>query len=162
MAKQRSIPGATPDTPFIRFLRRLILARHDEMMAHYEPAIGGDPDAIHDMRVGSRRLRATLLLGRGIFTPRRRFKRLARSIRDLTNALGNVRDMDVLRFYLEGDLDDAPEADRPHLKRLIAHVDGRRTERQEQMIQALRSFGRPRPVARFVSFFSRDPDRLED
>lgn len=162
MARQRSIPGGTPGAPLIHFLCRLILTRHGEMMDHYERAIGGDPDAIHDMRVGSRRLRAALLLGRGIFTPRRRFRRLAGSIRDLTDALGNVRDMDVLRFYLEDDLADAPEGDQTHLKRLIAHVDGRRAERQEQMTKALRSFGRPRRVARFVSFFSRDPSGTED
>lgn len=162
MAKPRSIPGVVPGTPLIAFLRRLILSRHRDMMAHHEVAVTGDPDAIHDMRVGSRRLRAALLLGRGIFTPRRRFTRLERSIRDLTDALGNVRDMDVLRFYLEDDLEGAPMSDRPHLKRLIAHVDGRRTERQEQMNRALRGFGRPRPLLRFVSFFREGPDRVED
>jgi CHAD domain-containing protein len=159
VARPRKIEGSDPDTRFITFLRRLILLRHHEMMSHCEGAASGDPEAVHDMRVASRRLRAALLLGREIFPARRRFRRFERSIRDLTDDLGHVRDLDVLLDYLESDRLKARAEDGPHLDRMIAHVDGRRVERRITMNESLNAFGQPRREARFESFFAQDSKR---
>jgi CHAD domain-containing protein len=159
VAQPRKIEGTAPTARFINFLRRLILLRHRQMMSHCEGAAAGDPEAVHDMRVASRRLRAALLLGREIFPARRRFRRFERSIRDLTEALGHVRDLDVLLDYLESDLLKAPAEDSPHLDRMIAHVDGRRVERRGTMNESLNAFGQPRRETCFESFFVRDSKR---
>ena len=145
------------ETPFLTFLRVLVRKRLDEMMAHYAGTLAGDPEALHDMRVASRRLRSALLLGRGLFSARRRFRQLERRIALFTAALGRVRDLDVLLLALEGERASAPAADRPHLDRLAAHVDGRRAERREAMSEALRALGRPEKLRGFTSFFDDPP-----
>ncbi len=145
------------ETPFLTFLRVLVRKRLDEMMAHYEGTLAGNAEALHDMRVASRRLRSALLLGRGLFSARRRFRRLERRIARFTAALGRVRDLDVLLLALEGERARVSADDRPHLDRLAAHVDGRRAERREAMSEALRALGRPEQLLRFTSFFDDAP-----
>jgi CHAD domain-containing protein len=51
-------------------------------------------EALHDMRVGSRRLRAALALFAGVF-PREDFRALDKEAGAITDALGAVRDLDV-------------------------------------------------------------------
>ena len=148
------------ETPFLTFLRVLVRKRLDEMMAHYEETLAGSAEALHDMRVASRRLRSALLLGRGLFSARRRFRKLERRIARFTEALGRVRDLDVLLLALERERARVSADDRPHLDRLAAHVDGRRAERCEAMSEALRALGRPEKLVRFTSFFD-DPTIAE-
>jgi CHAD domain-containing protein len=51
-------------------------------------------EALHDMRVGSRRLRAALALFAGVF-PKAEFRELDKQVGSITDALGAVRDLDV-------------------------------------------------------------------
>jgi CHAD domain-containing protein len=59
-----------------------------------------DPEAIHQCRVASRRLRSALGLFQDVFGKRARKWR--RKIRDTASALGRVRDLDVQAAFLEG------------------------------------------------------------
>jgi CHAD domain-containing protein len=62
---------------------------------------GNDPEGVHDMRVATRRLRATLkLLEVSVFDPiiTRRFRK---QLRKLANALGATRDSDVFLQHLD-------------------------------------------------------------
>ncbi len=59
---------------------------------------GGDSEAIHDLRVASRRLRAVLALFVP-YLPGGRTKILSREIRSLTATLGNVRNLDEALQY---------------------------------------------------------------
>lgn len=54
-----------------------------------------DPEFLHQLRVGARRLRSALRAFRPIL-PRKEAKRLRRSLRKLSPALGRARDWDVL------------------------------------------------------------------
>ncbi len=54
-----------------------------------------DPEAVHDMRVATRRLRAALDVAEPFFGAKE-FKRAARRVRTLARSLGTVRDSDVL------------------------------------------------------------------
>lgn len=68
-------------------LRTVVLSHHDT-------------DAIHDLRVASRRLRATL----GLFTPFisvKSVKSVSQEIRRVTGALGHVRNIDEARIYVK-------------------------------------------------------------
>ena len=58
-----------------------------------------DPELLHQVRVGSRRLRAVLDLVRPELYPA--FRRHERRLRRLTRALGLTREMDVHALYLE-------------------------------------------------------------
>lgn len=80
--------AASPD------LAALITRRHDVLRAHVRPARRGDVEGVHHARVASRRLReAVPVLGRGLDDIR--LKPLRRRLRDLTRALGPVRELDV-------------------------------------------------------------------
>ena len=58
-----------------------------------------DPEAVHDMRVALRRLRAALAVAEPFFG-RKPFRRASRRVRALARALGQVRDADVLLGHL--------------------------------------------------------------
>lgn len=75
--------------------RVIIQARFHAMWRHREGVLRGDVDAVHDMRVGSRRLRAALDVFAAAF-PGAEFRRLHRETARLTDELGAVRDHDVM------------------------------------------------------------------
>ncbi len=82
-------------------VRALALKQLDRFMS-FEPKVlrGDDPDAIHDMRVASRRLQQVL----DLLYPQPRPKevqRLRRRIRRCRRSLGEVRNCDVMLQYVE-------------------------------------------------------------
>lgn len=99
MAKPTEVPGLGPDTPLAIAAPLLVRARLDDVRRH-EPAVeieDGEPDmdAVHDMRVATRRLRAAIsLLGR------QELGELEPMVRALQDALGEVRDVQVQRRWL--------------------------------------------------------------
>jgi CHAD domain-containing protein len=150
----RSPPPADPHAPILHFLSAWISGRYQRMMEHSAATLAGDPEALHDMRVGSRRLRSALQNGRGLYRRERRYRRLERTIERFTTALGRVRDLDVLIDYLALDATETPPNDLPHLRRLLAHLEGRREERRIVMREVLAELSRARAVARFQKFFA--------
>jgi CHAD domain-containing protein len=98
VAKPTPVPGLSPDTP-LRVAAPLLLAARLADVRRHEPGVAGrlDPDAVHDMRVAVRRLRAALKLLGG-----RRLRRLDREVKELQDALGRVRDVQVQLAWLAG------------------------------------------------------------
>ncbi len=75
---------------------RKILAFHFGRVKKLEgAAFEADEDAVHDMRVAFRRLRAALRIARPFFR-RKRVRGLAGELQAATRALGAVRDLDVI------------------------------------------------------------------
>jgi len=144
---------ADPRRPIREFLSDLIAGRYRRMMEHSQATLKGDPEALHDMRVGSRRLRSTLQNGRGLYR-RRRYRRLESTIEGFTTALGRVRDLDVLIDYLALDMASAPAEDRPYLEQMATHLTGRREERRARMEEVLADLSKPAAVTRFLAFFT--------
>jgi len=62
---------------------------------------GEDIEALHDMRVASRRLRAALRVFAACF-PKELLKAVVTDVQDVTRSLGAVRDLDVFLDFLEG------------------------------------------------------------
>src|SRR5438477_5547232 len=60
----------------------------------------GEPDAIHDARVATRRMRAALRLVEPLISDEHR-KPLARALRRLRRRLGAARDLDVMIDHLK-------------------------------------------------------------
>ncbi len=83
-----------------RKVRALAFKQLDRFIS-YEPKVlrGDDPDAIHDMRVASRRLQQILDLIYANPRPRE-VRRLRRRIRRCRRALGDVRNCDVLLAHV--------------------------------------------------------------
>lgn len=90
MGGQRRRSGAEPTEG----LAALIVRRHETLCAHAGPARQGKVEGVHQARVASRRLREVVpVLGHGLDGIR--LKPLRRELRDLTRALGAVRELDV-------------------------------------------------------------------
>lgn len=86
-----------------------------------------DIEALHDMRVATRRLRAALEVFAPCFPVKRQRKALKR-VKALADALGERRDRDVAIEFLTEFADEAPEADGAAIKALIERL--RREQRQ--------------------------------
>jgi hypothetical protein len=96
MAAPRSVPGLDPDEPFGAAAGRVVTVRADELWTMAEKVRRtADPEAIHDMRVASRRLRAALEVFATCF-PKKRHRAVVADVKALTDALGARRDPDVL------------------------------------------------------------------
>src|SRR5512144_937462 len=100
MSKPTEVPGLGPSTPLSVAGPLLVRARLADVR-RYEGALSGDgepdPDAVHDMRVAARRLRAALqLFGDAALLA------LERQVKMLQDALGAVRDVQVQREWLRG------------------------------------------------------------
>jgi CHAD domain-containing protein len=79
-------------------LRRLLAFQVGRMKKLEQAASDADEDAVHDMRVAIRRVRALLRIGRPFF-PRKRLAPLDDRARETAQALGAVRDLDVILMH---------------------------------------------------------------
>lgn len=97
MASPTPIRGLGPDSPLGDAARRILAGRLGDVRAH-EPELqdGMGVDAVHDMRVATRRLRAALQ----VFSLVGNMKKLERDVKRLQDALGEVRDMHVQAGWL--------------------------------------------------------------
>jgi len=102
---------------FIAFLAREPLAR-----------LGEDSEAIHDMRVATRRLRAAMSLFRTILSPR--FERVRDELKWIAQTLGEARDLDVQITQLSGWTQD---------RSLINVLIKEREQAQAKLLEALDS-----------------------
>ncbi|HEX8833233.1 MAG TPA: CHAD domain-containing protein [Abditibacteriaceae bacterium] len=99
--------GLLPDETVLTAASKLFIHLWHSAWEHAPQTAGGDADALHDMRVSLRRLRSALQNLEGErATPlidarvRREFAKQRKSLGKLGDALGAVRDHDVLGDYL--------------------------------------------------------------
>jgi CHAD domain-containing protein len=133
-AKSPSIASPTNEWGKVRKLA----LRHLNRFVSLEAKVlkGDDPDAIHDMRVASRRLQQVLDL---IFPKPlpREARRLRRKIRRCRQVLGDVRNCDVLLQQVEGRLARKRCSDREAWTGVKQHLQERRGESFERAIRKL-------------------------
>ncbi len=126
-----------PKTEFRKVAARVLRARLDTLLA-YEAGTrdGTDPEELHDMRVASRRLRAALeafaVCYRG-----KEFRAVVRQTKALTDALGGVRDSDVLLERMEAYAETVPTNELPAIAGFIGRVRAEREGRRATMLDAL-------------------------
>ncbi len=114
--------------PFLKAARRVIATKYAEMMSYSERAAGGgDDEALHDMRIASKRLREGMGLVRACF-PSGPAKRVWRDVNRLNDALGSVRDCDVFLGWLDDVAPNASHAEAATLARLGAMAAAEREE----------------------------------
>ncbi|TLN24104.1 CHAD domain-containing protein [bacterium] len=98
---------------------------------------GKDIEAIHRMRVASRRMRAALPLFGAALAPRKQDAWM-QDIRGLTKALGAARDSDVQIEHLQAFYRELPLGpERPGIRRLLLRLRQRRTRLQQAVEKAL-------------------------
>jgi CHAD domain-containing protein len=131
------LPGPTDDDdPLTAYLR----AQRDAIRDNEQGVRDGDPEAVHDMRVATRRLRSTLRTFRPLLDADRT-EPLRRELHWLAGLLGAVRDGDVMTERLTGEVAAVP----PDLvlgpvdERVRERLGGRTAQAREQLVEALDS-----------------------
>ena len=99
----------------------------------------GEAEPLHQMRVGTRRLRSDLKTFRGV-VDREWADAMRDELRWLGTALGDVRDLDVLIERVRGEMSDLG----PDLRSFLEALEARRDVARERLLGVLRS---PRYVA---------------
>jgi CHAD domain-containing protein len=110
---------------------------------------GNDPDAVHDMRVASRRLRAALSVFEGAFDAPG-YAKLQREIRLVTGALSRARDLDVMIGALQKDAAALPGSHRGAVGDLIRELSADRRNAQGEVVAALDRLAKFDPAAAFA------------
>lgn len=146
----------TPQTAPKVCARQLILERVLELVKHEGGTRSGeDIEALHDMRVASRRLREALEIFEFCFTPKL-YDRLYTRVRRITRALGRARDADVTVDYFSKRLAGSQDlieqiALQDMLRRRVKQQQRRRAEMQHDLDKV-----RPAELAsRFEKVFDR-------
>ncbi|HXK21500.1 MAG TPA: CHAD domain-containing protein [Myxococcota bacterium] len=126
--------GATLDTALREIARACLGQIGVNVAAAFE---GTDPEGVHQMRVGLRRMRSVFSVFRPVL-PDDRTRALRDELRWLAGELGVVRDLDVFVGELLGPLSGLRDDDAA-LKRLRAEAEELRDERRQALRETLRS-----------------------
>jgi CHAD domain-containing protein len=134
--------------------RRMLRRFFDKLLAREEAVIKGeDSEDIHQMRVATRRLRASLQVVEGVYD-HELVRRYRRGLRRIAQALGAVRDGDVFLEHVRAYRDRLPDSDRARLGRLIEAVSAERGRARQQLLadlQAKRYHNFKRDFAEFLT-----------
>jgi len=129
--------GFRPTDPMSEAGRR-IMAFHFARLRKLESAVTeGDEEAIHDMRVAIRRLRAAFRIA-GPFYKRKVVRSFRADLRDLADHLGAARDLDVILNHGLAFAQRQPP-DAPKLDAWLDHLRSRRAEAQRDLVRFLGS-----------------------
>jgi triphosphatase len=134
-----SVANANTSVATLGDLARAVLTKQLEALRAHEPGtrLGADLEALHDMRVATRRLRAALRCFASVWPPP------AESVRTelgwLGQSLSGVRDLDVELQQLNAWRDMQSEVERAALDRLIALIAAERVRARQELLAKLDS-----------------------
>jgi len=132
-------PVTTPDasSAALDHVRVMLQAQVDSLLIH-DPGVrlGTDPEELHQMRVAVRRLRA-ILRATGPMFEREWVESLREELAWLGNALGSVRDLDVMHEYLRREIPATDPAERRAGRRLLRRLEAERTHARTELMEAL-------------------------
>jgi CHAD domain-containing protein len=110
------------EEPLAEAARRLLRRQFERMLAREDGVRSGeDPEEVHQMRVATRRLRASLQITAPLYDERT-VVRFRRGLRQIARSLGRVRDRDVFLEHVESYQAGLPEQQRAALEPLLAAV----------------------------------------
>ena len=123
--------------PISESARRTLRRFFDKLLAREDAVIKGeDIEDVHQMRVATRRLRASLQVAAGVYDPKL-IRRYRRGLRRIAESLGAVRDGDVFLEHVTAYQAGLPEAERAQLDPLIAAVSAERAQTRAKLLAAL-------------------------
>jgi len=123
--------GSDPLTDYLR-------AQRDAIRTNEPGVRAGDPEAVHDMRVATRRLRSTLRTFRPLLDADRT-EPLRRELHWLAGLLGGVRDGDVMAARITEEVDGLPpdQVLGPVAERVRERLGTRTAQAREELMAAL-------------------------
>lgn len=157
MAKAKKIPYLDPEQPLDVSLRKILRTRFDEMISFEQGTIeGSDIEALHDMRVASRRVQAVFKIFRSVF-PKKKYKAEYEEIRSIIRALGEVRDYDVFIDKIEKIKKDSQakqntKTDNRAIDLLIIRKKTEREQKRKLLIQHLGNINKKGYKQHFYDF----------
>ncbi len=167
MAKARKISGLNPNAPVKGSAAKILRARFEEMTVHEQGTIeGSDIEALHDMRVASRRVQAALKIFRSLF-PKKKYKAEYEEVRGLIRSLGEVRDFDVFIEKLEKMKEQSSQTissnknDNRAIDLLIVRKKAEREQKRKLLIQNINTLNKKGYKEHFISFVSTNLEQKE-
>jgi CHAD domain-containing protein len=155
VAKAWDVPGLAGDARFREAAGRVILTRWSEMMSYRDGTLlGEDIEELHSMRVSSRRLRAAMDAFEGAFPPKS-FRPLLRQVKEITDVLGDARDLDVAIERLGGALAEVPPDERPGIEGLVARYRQERAAESPRIAALFARLERKRFHDQFVRYMAK-------
>jgi CHAD domain-containing protein len=116
--------------------RQVFTDLHQTIIFHESGSLAGDVDSVHDMRVAVRRLRVAL--GNfAVCVPKEDRKRLRLKLENLADALGGVRDMDVMIVALKTSPTPRPDQEKSAVSAMIGRLRARRRSRLRALMKYL-------------------------
>ncbi len=145
-------PGVTADD-HVAEAGRKVMAFHLARMLDHEPGVraGIEAEAVHKMRVATRRQRAAWRVFGEAFT-KRRTKRFRDGLRETARRLGAVRDLDVQLEAVDLYRADMPVAEQRAIEPLPAAWRRQRDDARAMLLEELDSAGYRRWVDDYVEF----------
>ncbi|GAB2485563.1 CYTH and CHAD domain-containing protein [Nocardiopsis aegyptia] len=133
----RPVPRPSGDTAG-EVVRAYLWDQVEHLLAHDPPVRLDEPDAVHQMRVATRRLRAVLQVFPSVLR-RDATRPVADELRRLSGVLAPARDLEVLRERCEAWLDTLPESAAGHglTGTWLAAVDDHRAVEARRIAQEL-------------------------
>jgi exopolyphosphatase/pppGpp-phosphohydrolase len=142
--------GDTSDQPFAEVGARELQSRGKRFVKWIGPVLKNeDVEAVHQMRVASRRLRATLD-GYESACARKPFQSVYQEVKQAADLLGTARDTDVMLLHLEQHLQEVPDDEKPGIEWLISRLKGYRQRQQKEIVAFFEDF-RSKRFARSVA-----------
>ena len=128
MAKAKPIPDLSADVSYAEAAARIVSVRADEVAENATGVLDtSDIERVHDMRVATRRLRATLEVFEPCF-PRKPYRRALSEVKRVADGLGERRDRDVAIAVLDGFNEQMPAPDRRGVCSLIERLRDEQAE----------------------------------
>lgn len=132
-------PGIEPTDSLAEAGRKVMLYQFAAVL-QYEPGtrLGHDIEALHDMRVATRRLRAAFEVFGQAFEPKTLKPHLS-GLRATGRALGQVRDLDVFIEKAEKFMAGLPAEEQPGMMKVIDNWRAQRETARSKMLEYLES-----------------------
>ncbi len=133
-------PFAPEEEPFVLSGRRKLKERTRKMLELPQEVLKHeDVEAVHKMRVASRRLRATLDAYQSICDPKI-FNSAYRQVKGAADALGAARDTDVMLLNLHEQLEQVRSEEKDGVQWIIERLDTFRQQKQQELESFLQKF----------------------
>ncbi len=132
-------PGVQPDDPLAEAGRKILLFHFAEMLRHEEGTLLGEEiEALHDMRVATRRMRAAMDVFGYTYKPKTVQAHL-KGLRAIGRLLGRVRDLDVFIEKVNAYVERLDADSRAGMEPLLAAWHAQRDLYRDQMAEHLHS-----------------------